>query len=171
MDQEGDADEGVPRLMSLQDGLSKMSKSDPNDNSRINLLDPPDVIMRKIRRCKTDLERGLAWDAARPECCNLLSLYRAVSGLSRAQVMDRVSSMSWGEFKPQLAQSIIEHLTPIQQRYHALVKGGGGSGGDVDEVLRQGTAHARVIASEQLARVKQTMGFMPPPPHRPRLPS
>ena len=63
--------------MSLQDGTSKMSKSDPNDGSRINLMDDADTIKRKIKRCKTDDSMGLEWDnPARPECTNLLNIYQ-----------------------------------------------------------------------------------------------
>merc|ERR1719478_1369437 len=58
------------RVMSLQDGTSKMSKSAENDNSRINLLDPPEVITKKIKKCKTDMEMGISYDESRPECVN-----------------------------------------------------------------------------------------------------
>jgi tryptophanyl-tRNA synthetase len=66
------------RIMSLIDGTSKMSKSAENDMSRVNLLDPPDVIAKKIKRCKTDALQGVEWDnPERPECTNLLNIYQA----------------------------------------------------------------------------------------------
>ncbi|XP_042517773.1 tryptophan--tRNA ligase, chloroplastic/mitochondrial-like isoform X4 [Macadamia integrifolia] len=72
------------RVMSLTDGLSKMSKSDPSDQSRINLLDPKDVIANKIKRCKTDSFPGLEFgNPDRPECNNLLSIYQLVSGRTK----------------------------------------------------------------------------------------
>merc|ERR1719353_2022572 len=71
------------RVMSLQDGTAKMSKSAENDMSRINLLDPPDEIARKIKRCKTDFVRGLSYDPARPEVTNLLGIYEAMTGKTR----------------------------------------------------------------------------------------
>jgi len=79
------------RVMSLQDGTSKMSKSAENDNSRINLLDPPDVISKKIKKCKTDLFTGLEWDnPERPECTNLLNMYQAVTGRTREDILAEV---------------------------------------------------------------------------------
>jgi RNA polymerase sigma factor (sigma-70 family) len=96
------------RVMSLQDGTSKMSKSAENDNSRINLLDPPDVISKKIKKCKTDLFEGLEWDNPdRPECTNLLNMYQAVTGKSREDILAECGRMSWGQFKPVLADAVV----------------------------------------------------------------
>ncbi|CAN7006366.1 unnamed protein product, partial [Brassica rapa subsp. trilocularis] len=103
------------RVMSLTDGLSKMSKSAPSDQSRINLLDSKDLIADKIKRCKTDSFAGLEFDnAERPECNNLLSVYQIVSGKTKEEVMEECKDMSWGTFKPLLADAVIEHLSPIQ---------------------------------------------------------
>jgi len=107
--------------MSLQDGKSKMSKSADNDASRINLLDTPDVISSKIKRCKTDAFKGLEWDnPERPECTNLLSIYSAVTGKSKEDIMEEVKDMGWGQFKPVLTEAVVDHLSPIQV-------GGGGT--------------------------------------------
>lgn len=73
------------RIMSLQDGTAKMSKSAENDMSRINLTDSPDVIAGKIKRCKTDALVGLAYDDARPECTNLLTIYQLCSGKTKVR--------------------------------------------------------------------------------------
>merc|ERR1719231_1516071 len=88
------------RVMSLQDGTSKMSKSAENDMSRINLLDTPDEIARKIKRCKTDSVSGLFYDPTRPEAMNLLGIYEAMSGKSREEITVELESMAgWGAFK------------------------------------------------------------------------
>merc|ERR1719424_2049835 len=89
------------RVMSLQDGTNKMSKSAENDMSRINLLDPPDLIARKIKRCKTDSIRGLVLpgdgDEARPELVNLLGIYEAMTGQTREQVEAEICALEgWG---------------------------------------------------------------------------
>merc|ERR1719183_2693392 len=85
------------RVMSLQDGTSKMSKSAENDMSRINLLDPPDVIARKVKRCKTDSVKGLSYDPERPEAVNLLGIYEAMTGMSREEVEAQISTLGgWG---------------------------------------------------------------------------
>eukprot|EP00953_Heterococcus_sp_UTEX-ZZ885_P002170 1687-Heterococcus_DN1.PRE.1 len=106
------------RVMSLQDGTSKMSKSDPNEASRINLTDTADVIARKIKKCKTDAGYdGLEWgNPDRPECTNLLTMYQAVTGKSKEDILAEVSSMRWGDFKPILADATVAHIVPIQQR-------------------------------------------------------
>ncbi|XP_055812019.1 tryptophan--tRNA ligase, chloroplastic/mitochondrial isoform X2 [Solanum dulcamara] len=82
------------RIMSLTDGLSKMSKSAPSDQSRINLLDSKDVIANKIKRCKTDAFPGLEFDnAERPECNNLLSIYQLVSGKTKQVLGNQVTAL------------------------------------------------------------------------------
>ena len=87
------------RVMSLTDGTKKMSKSDESELSRINLLDPPDVIQKKIKKCKTDPIKGMVFDDPdRPECHNLLTLYSILSGKTKAEVAPEAQEMGWGQF-------------------------------------------------------------------------
>ncbi|KAK6236800.1 hypothetical protein SCA6_012137 [Theobroma cacao] len=103
------------RVMSLSDGLSKMSKSAPSDQSRINLLDPKDVIANKIKRCKTDSFPGLEFDnPERPECNNLLSIYQIISSKTKEEVAQECQDMNWGSFKTLLTDALVDHLHPIQ---------------------------------------------------------
>lgn len=147
------------RVMSLTDGTRKMSKSDPSDLSRINLLDPPDVITKKIKRCKTDPIRGLAFDdPQRPECNNLLTLYMLLSGKSKATVAAECQDMGWGQFKPLLAEATVEALKPIQENYHAIMN----DKGYLESVLREGREQAQAIATTTLTRVKNALGYLPP---------
>ena len=91
--------EAGARVMSLTDGTKKMSKSDPSDQSRIDLIDPPEVITKKIKRAKTDPERGLEFDnPQRPECNNLLGLYQLLSNQSKTAVAAECQDMGWGQF-------------------------------------------------------------------------
>ena len=84
------------RVMSLQEGTAKMSKSDPNENSRINLLDTPDEIRRKIKKCKTDSLKGVMYADDRPEANNLLGIYEAMTGMTREEVADEAAfSLNW----------------------------------------------------------------------------
>lgn len=86
------------RVMSLTDGTRKMSKSDPSDMSRINLLDTPEQIQQKIKRCKTDPIKGLTFDdPQRPECNNLLTLYMLLSGKTKQEVASECQDMGWGQ--------------------------------------------------------------------------
>ena len=103
------------KIMSLTDGNNKMSKSDPNENSRITLLDSPELITKKIKRAKTDTTIGLEFDNhSRPEANNLLTLYGILSGLGKEAVANECESMGWGIFKPLLADATISALKPIQ---------------------------------------------------------
>jgi tryptophanyl-tRNA synthetase len=149
--------QGGARIMSLADGTSKMSKSDPNDASRINVLDPPDVIRAKIRRCKTDAMVGLEWDnPGRPEAANLLNIYAAVQpGRSRESILDEVRDLSWAEFKPRLADAVADHLAPIQERYRRVREDDAYLRG----VLADGARAADAVASRTLRAARVAMGF------------
>eukprot|EP00549_Striatella_unipunctata_P011391 CAMPEP_0118693854 /NCGR_PEP_ID=MMETSP0800-20121206/12160_1 /TAXON_ID=210618 ORGANISM="Striatella unipunctata, Strain CCMP2910" /NCGR_SAMPLE_ID=MMETSP0800 /ASSEMBLY_ACC=CAM_ASM_000638 /LENGTH=439 /DNA_ID=CAMNT_0006592177 /DNA_START=80 /DNA_END=1399 /DNA_ORIENTATION=- len=151
---------GGARVMSLTDGSSKMSKSDPNDGSRINILDPPKVIRDKIKRAKTDSFVGIEPNnPERPEASNLFSIYDAVQpDRSREELVEEVKDLSWGDFKPLLAEAVVAHLEPIQTKYASVI---------ADEeylsgVLRDGAASANEIASRTLKSTKIAMGFVVP---------
>jgi len=108
--------------MSLTDGTRKMSKSDPSELSRISLLDTPDQIQYKIKRCKTDPVRGLTFDdPERPESNNLLTLYMLLAGKTKAEVAAECQDMGWGQFKPLLTETAQAALQPIQEKYQAVM--------------------------------------------------
>jgi tryptophanyl-tRNA synthetase len=147
------------RVMSLTDGTRKMSKSDPSDLSRINLLDSPDEIAKKIKRCKTDPLRGLEFDnPERPECQNLLTLYLLLSGKTKVEVAQECRDMGWGQFKPLLVETTIAALKPIQDQYKAVMD----DRAYLESVLRQGREQAETIAQATLSKVKSAMGFSLP---------
>jgi tryptophanyl-tRNA synthetase len=145
------------RVMSLTDGRSKMSKSDPNEGSRITLLDPPELITRKIKRAKTDAVMGLEFgNPERPEADNLLGLYALLSGRGREQVARECAALGWGRFKPLLAEATVEALRPVQERYRELRR----DPATLEAVLRAGREQARAVAGATLARVRQALGFL-----------
>lgn len=147
------------RIMSLTDGTRKMSKSDPSDLSRINLLDPPELIQTKIKKCKTDPVKGLTFgDPDRPECNNLLTLYLLLSGKPKADVAAECADMGWGQFKPLLTETAIAHLKPIQDKYHEIMN----EPGYLDSVLHDGKEKAAAIANQTLLRVKTALGYALP---------
>jgi tryptophanyl-tRNA synthetase len=151
--------EAGARVMSLTDGSKKMSKSDPSEQSRIDLTDPPEVIVKKIKRAKTDPERGLWFDdPARPECHNLLNLYMLLSGQSKAAVAAECATMGWGQFKPLLAETAVTALAPIQERFHALMA----DRPYLDSLLKQGREKAAAVANLTLTRVKDALGYSRP---------
>lgn len=147
------------RIMSLADGTKKMSKSDPSEQSRITLLDTPDQIRNKIKRCKTDPVRGLSFDDPdRPECQNLLTLYLLMSGKTKAAVAEECADMGWGQFKPLLTEVMIEGLRPIQERYTDWMT----NKLDLEAVLQTGKERAKAIASATLTKVKDALGYSRP---------
>ncbi len=146
------------RVMSLTDGTKKMSKSDPSELSRINLLDPPDAIKKKIKKCKTDPVKGLAFDdPERPECNNLLTLYQILSGKTKSEVAIECQDMGWGKFKPLLTDTAIAALEPIQTKYQEIMD----DQDYLNSVLRVGAEQADAVANATLARVKNALGFLP----------
>ena len=146
------------RVMSLTDGTSKMSKSNPAEGSRINVLDSPDEIAKKIKRCKTDAFEGLEFrNPDRPEATNLLTMYQLCTGLSEEEVIAACGDMRWGDFKPALTEAVIEHLRPIQSRYDEIVS----EEGYLDGVLKRGADAANEVAEKTVADVRDAMGFLP----------
>jgi tryptophanyl-tRNA synthetase len=147
------------RVMSLTDGTRKMSKSDPSELSRINLLDTPEQITNKIKRCKTDPIRGLTFDdPERPECNNLLTLYMLLAGKTKETVAAECQDMGWGQFKPLLTETAIAALKPIQDKYQAVMD----DKGYLDKVLREGRQKAQAVANQTLAEVKAALGYSIP---------
>ncbi|KAJ9701851.1 hypothetical protein PVL29_003877 [Vitis rotundifolia] len=145
------------RVMSLTDGRSKMSKSASSDQSRINLLDPKDVIANKIKRCKTDSFPGLEFDnPERPECNNLLTIYQLMSGRTKEEVAQECQGMNWGVFKRILTDALIDHLHPIQVRYEEIMS----DSAYLDRLLAEGATKAADIADATLNNVYQAMGFL-----------
>jgi tryptophanyl-tRNA synthetase len=145
------------RVMSLTDGTKKMSKSDLSEMSRITLLDSPDEIRKKIKRCKTDAIKGLTFDDLdRPECNNLLTLYGLLANKTKEEVADECQDMGWGQFKPLLTETTIAALEPIQTKHRDIME----EKGYLDQVLQEGREKAEVVANKTLSTVKTALGFL-----------
>ncbi len=149
------------RVMSLRDGTSKMSKSDPSAYSRINLTDDADTVALKIRKAKTDPEplpdevNGLE---GRPEAANLVGIYAALAGMSRAQVLAEFGGRMFSDFKPALADLAVAKLGPIGSEMARLVA----SPDHVDAILRRGAARARAIADRHMGELRDIVGLLRP---------
>jgi tryptophanyl-tRNA synthetase len=147
------------RIMSLDDGTAKMSKSAENDASRINLTDSPTAIAKKIKQCKTDSAEGLEMgNPDRPECANLLSIYQLVTDSTPDEIMAEVEGMRWGQFKPLLADALVTHLEPIQKRYHEILN----DRQYLSSVLKAGAERANHEAEITLDKVKHDLGLLLP---------
>ena len=147
------------RVMSLRDGTKKMSKSDPSDNSRINLTDDADTIAQKIRRAKTDpdaLPSEVAGLALRPEADNLVGIHAALSGTTKQAVLADFGGSQFSAFKAALVDLAVETLGPIGAEMKRL----GSDPSYIDGVLAHGAARARVIADRTMADVKTIVGLL-----------
>lgn len=147
------------RIMSLRDGTKKMSKSDPSDQSRINLTDDPDAIANKIRRAKTDSEALPDTVEAlekRPEAENLIAIYAALSDNEVESVVKRFAGAQFSTLKEELTQLAVSVLAPITAELRRLM-------GDIpyiDSVLKDGAERAGEIAKPIMADVKRLVGFV-----------
>ena len=134
-----------------------MSKSDNQEMSCINLSDPPDVIMKKVRKAVTDSISEVSYNPEeRPGVSNLVAIYAAMSGLSHEQVCGKFEGKQTADFKDALGELLVEELSSIRERSEQLEA----DPGYVDEVLRQGAERAKVIAEENLLGVKRKMGII-----------
>ncbi|MEY2955906.1 MAG: hypothetical protein RL123_634 [Pseudomonadota bacterium] len=147
------------RVMSLRDGTKKMSKSDPSDQSRINLTDDADAIASKIRKARTDADalpsapEGLD---GRPEARNLVNIYAALAGTTPAAVLAEFGGQGFGAFKPRLADLAVAVLAPISTEMARLVK----DPASIDAILGQGAERADAIAAPILAQTREIVGLI-----------
>lgn len=146
------------RVMSLRDGRSKMSKSDPSDASRINLTDDDDAIAAKIRKAKTDpepLPDQIAGLDERPEARNLVHIFAALQGSTPADVLAAHAGQGFGAFKPALADLAIATLAPVRERLLGLM----GDPAELDRLLLIGAARAAASAQPVLDGAYAALGL------------
>lgn len=143
-------------IKSLQDPTAKMSKSDPNENAYISLMDPPDVIRRKLRRAVTDCDTEVRFSEDKPAISNLLTIYGFCSGESIESAEQQFAGKGYGVFKDAVADAVIQTLEPIQQEQKRLLS----DKGYLESVLKQGAENASRIAYKTLAKVYRKVGLI-----------
>jgi tryptophanyl-tRNA synthetase len=149
----------APRVMSLKDGTKKMSKSDPSDLSRINLMDDEEAISKKIRKAKTDpdgLPSEIAGLAGRPEADNLVGIYAALSEKNKAEVLSEFGGQQFSVFKPALVDLAVSVLSPITREMRRLMD----DTSHIDAILRDGGERARARAEVTMRQVRDIIGFV-----------
>jgi len=144
------------RIMSLQDPDKKMSKSDDNDNNILGLLDPPDMIVKKIKRAVTDSGNIIQYDENQPGLANLLNIYSALSGDSIKDIESKFEGKMYSEFKKDLAEIVVESLNPIQNKYNELIN----DKAYLTEVLSEGAEKASRIAFKTIRKVYKKSGLI-----------
>ncbi|MEM1152163.1 MAG: tryptophan--tRNA ligase [Pseudomonadota bacterium] len=150
------------RIMSLKDGTKKMSKSDPAERSRINLIDDPDTIAKKIKKAKTDTLGDMPITAkgfeGRPEVENLVGIYSALSGQTVEAVLAEFGGQGFGKFKPALADLACETLAPVTKEMRRLLE----DPSEIDRQLEKGAEAARDISAPVMSEVREVIGLWKP---------
>lgn len=147
------------RVMSLRDGTKKMSKSEPSELSRINLTDDAETVAKKIQKARTDPkslpseEKGLV---GRPEAENLIGIYAALSGKTKADVLKEFGGSQFSGFKKALAELCVTRLVPIAEETRRLLA----DQGEIDRILADGAGRARAIARPVMDKVKDIVGLV-----------
>ena len=146
------------RIMSLKDGIKKMSKSDPSNFSRINLTDNKEEILSKIKKAKTDplpLPEEAKDLTDRPEAKNLLGVYSSLKNQNLENSINEFKGKNFSEFKEKLSEVLIDKIEPISQEIKKLLD-------DVkylDTILLEGSEKAEKIASKKIKKIKELVGF------------
>jgi len=146
------------RIMSLKDGLKKMSKSELSDLSRINLTDEKDQIINKIKKAKTDplpMPMTIEELNKRPEAKNLIGIYSSLSNLNLEKIINQFSGKNFSEFKENLSQVLVDKISPISYEIKKLLK----EKSYLDDILLEGCKKADNIASEKIKKIHEIVGF------------
>ena len=153
--------ETAARVMSLADPTRKMSKSDENDRATLYILDEPDRIRKKIGSAVTDSGSEVKAGPDKPGVANLLAIHSALSGETVTELEEKFSGQGYGAFKSEVAEVVVEALTPVREKYHELIA----DKEYLQNVLRDGAEAAQRRANRIISKVYRKIGF----PERPRM--
>ena len=144
------------KVMSLSEPTKKMSKSDPNPNGYILLMDKPEDIMRKFKRAVTDSDMRIVCGEDKPGVTNLITIYAQATGKSIEEVEAQFAGKGYGEFKPAVGEAVVEMLRPIREETERLLK----DKAYLESVYRDGAQKAERIAQRTLDKVYRKVGFV-----------
>ncbi|MBR6025642.1 MAG: tryptophan--tRNA ligase [Firmicutes bacterium] len=143
------------RVMALDDPTAKMSKSAPNEHSRISLLDDPNKIKKSIMKSTTDSDGVIRYDVEnKPGISNLLSIYSVLADKSVDELVQQYEGKGYGDFKKDLVEITVESLRPIQEKYNEIR-----NSEELTAVLTNGAERANAIAEKTMARVRKKFGL------------
>ncbi|OOB77311.1 MAG: tryptophan--tRNA ligase [Epulopiscium sp. Nele67-Bin002] len=146
------------KIMSLQEPVKKMSKSDDDINATINLTDDPATIIRKFKRAVTDNLAQVKYDEiAQPGISNLMAIYSAITGDSYESIQNEFEGKGYGDFKLRVAEAVISELEPLQQRYKQL----SADKNYIDTIIKENASKANYLATKTLRKVQKKIGFPP----------
>src|SRR6202041_1281459 len=146
------------RVMGLDEPDKKMSKSATGTGHAVSLLDPPDVIRKKIMRATTDSNPAVAFDRLGAGVQNLLTIYQALTGNGAEKTRKQFEGRRYGDLKRGVAEAVVPALEPIQKRYREIME----EGGNLARVLQDGAEGITPIAKDRIEKVKKAMGLYTP---------
>ncbi|MBQ3077144.1 MAG: tryptophan--tRNA ligase [Clostridia bacterium] len=144
------------KIMSLQDPSRKMSKSDTNENSFILVMDPPEAIVKKMKRAVTDSDARVAASPDKPGVTNLMHIYAAATGKSFAEIEAEFEGKGYGVFKPAVADAVVELLRPLREKSLELLK----DKAYLEDVMAKGAEKARAITDAKVRQIYDKLGFI-----------
>lgn len=151
--------EAGARIKSLTDPTAKMSKSDPNPNSYITILDPPETILKKCRRAVTDSDMQVRYGEGKDGINNLMTIYSVITGKSLEAIEAEFAGKGYGDFKTAVGETVAEELRPLQERFRQLMD----SPDYLKECYTRGAEQAAALAERTLAKVYKKLGFVAKP--------
>lgn len=143
------------RIMSLQDPAHKMSKSDPNPKSYVSIIDPPNVIAKKIKSAVTDSESSVRYAEGKDGVNNLMSIYQCCTGLSFEQIEDEFAGKGYGDFKSAVADAVIAELEPLQDKFNRISS----DRAYLETCMKNGSDLATRVSSRTLNKVMKKIGY------------
>ena len=144
------------RIKSLADPTRKMSKSDANPNGAIFILDPPETIVKKIKRAVTDSEAAVYYGEGKDGINNLMTIYGAVTGKTMDEITNEFAGRGYGDFKQAVGEAVAEYLRPVREKYTAYLA----DRAYLEEVCRTGAEQASAVARRTLNKVKKKLGLL-----------
>ncbi len=151
---EGFTQKESKRIMGLDDPTNKMSKSASSDYNRIDLLDSPETIERKVMKAVTDSGQGIEYSDNKPALKNLINIFSLVANKKPEEIVTQYENQGYKKLKEELAQAVVDYLRPIQEKYNQI------SDEEVKKILSDGAKRARKIAETKIKEVKKKMGMI-----------
>ena len=143
------------KITSLTDPTKKMSKSDPNPNSYIHIIESRDDTVRKIKRAVTDSGSEVTFSPDKPGICNLMNIYSAFTGKTNEEIEKEFEGKGYGEFKAAVGETCADCLEPVRQKYALLVK----DKAYIEGIMKNGAEKAQYLARKTLSKVYRKVGF------------
>ena len=153
---EGFISQDTMKIMSLAEPTAKMSKSDPNQNAVVYILDSKDDIMRKFKKAVTDSDASVRYDEAKPGVSNLMTIYRAVTGKSYDDIEREFDGRGYGDFKAAVGEACADGLAPVREEFAKLIS----DKTHLEEVMKAGSEEAYYYARKTMSKVRRKLGFV-----------